>query len=147
MRYFEDFSVGEVFDFAPYTINEKEMLNFAKTFDTQYFHTDKEAAKESIFGGLIASGWYTGAIFMRMQCDSFLHDSACIASPGIDELRWLTPVRAGDTLTGTNEITGKRASETKTDRGLISSNVRIINQDEIAVMTLTTKAFFEKRPT
>ena len=147
MRYFEDFPIGEIFEFKPYIVNEEAMLSFANAFDTQCFHTDKEAAEESIFGGLIASGWYTCAIFMRMQCDSYLLDSACIASPGVDELRWLAPVRAGDILTGTNEIIGKEASKTKLDRGLISSRVKILNQANVIVMTLISRAFYEKRPT
>ena len=145
MLYFEDFSVGQVFQLGPYRVTEEEMLNFANAFDPQYFHVDKQAAENSPFGGLIASGWHTAAIFMRMQCDSFLADSACIASPGVENIRWLLPVRAEDTLTGSNEVIGKRALDSKPDRGLIKCAVEIKNQESLTVMRLSTKAFFKKR--
>ena len=82
MRTLEDFSPGEIIPLRPYTVTETEMIDFARRYDPQDYHTDPAAAADSPFGGLIASGWLTAAIFMRMQCDSFMRDSACVGSPG-----------------------------------------------------------------
>ncbi len=142
MKTFEDFNSGDVIDLRSYEVTEGEMIEFAKRYDPQTFHTDPKGAQDSPFGGLIASGWLTGAIFMRMQCDSYMSDSSCVGSPGIDEMRWLHPVRPGDTLRGTNEILKTAPSRSKPDRGTVYSKVEILNQDEIVVMTLLTRAIY-----
>jgi acyl dehydratase len=98
MRYFEDFDPGDEFEFGNYTVTEEEIIRFAEQFDPQSFHLDSVAAKESIFGGLIASGMHTLSILMRMTVDGFLNQVAGLGSPGIDEAKWLVPVRPGDTL-------------------------------------------------
>lgn len=146
MRYFEDFHVGEIMPLGPYTVSEEEIIEFAKKYDPQFFHADPIAAKESVFGGIIASGWHTASIFMRMQYDSFLYDSKTIASPGTEKIDWLIPVRPGDTLTGTNEVINTRVSKSKPDRGLVECRVIINNHHDDMVMRLTTKAFFHRHP-
>ena len=145
MRTLEDFSPGEIIPLRPYTVTETEMIDFARRYDPQDYHTDPAAAADSPFGGLIASGWLTAAIFMRMQCDSFMRDSACVGSPGVDELRWLAPVRAGDTLSGCCEVTDVVPSRSRPDRGAVLSRVVIDNQDATRVMTLVTRALYLRR--
>lgn len=142
MKTFEDFNSGDVIALRSYEVKEGEMIEFAKRYDPQTFHTDPERALESPFGGLIASGWLTGAIFMRMQCDSYMSESSCVGSPGIDEMRWLHPVRPGDTLRGTNEVLKTVPSRSKPDRGTVYSKVEVLNQDKIVVMTLLTRAIY-----
>ena len=100
MRYFDDFKVGEKLPLAPFTITRDEMIAFAAEFDPQPFHLDEAAAARTLLGGLAASGWHTCAIFMRMMCDGWLNDTASMGSPGIEAVRWLHPVRAGDRLSG-----------------------------------------------
>lgn len=144
-RSYEDFSLGETISLPAYQVDEQEMVAFAERYDPQYFHTDADAARRSPFAGLIASGWLTTAIAMRMQCDGFLGDSSCVGSPGVDEIRWLLPVRPGDILCGTVEVTGLRPSRSRPDRGLVTSAVTIRNQAGERVMTLTTLAIYLRR--
>lgn len=145
MKTFEDFCCGEVIPLRAYQVTESEMIDFATRYDPQDYHTDPVRALETPFGGLIASGWLTTAIFMRMQCDSFMTDSSCVGSPGVDEIRWLHPVRPGDVLTGTNEVTQTIPSRSRPDRGAVYSSVEIINQDATVVMTLRTTAIYLRR--
>jgi|TARA_B110000503_G_scaffold62318_1_gene98734 acyl dehydratase len=146
MNYFESFKLGEIYKLNEYKVAEVEMLEFATKYDPQSYHTDPTAAAQSPFGSLIASGWHTAAIFMRMQCDSFLSQSHCLGSPGVDQLRWIAPVRPGDSLHGENKIVQLRPSRSKPDRGIVQSAVTIYNQKNDLVMTLETTAFFLKRP-
>jgi acyl dehydratase len=104
MNYFESFKLGEIYILKEYKVCEAEILEFAKKYDPQSYHTDPVAAAELPFGSLIASGWHTAAIFMRMQCDSFLNQSHCLGSPGVDKLRWTAPVRPGDSLHGEKKL-------------------------------------------
>jgi len=143
---FEDFVEGECIAFRPYRVSEQEIIEFASKYDPQPFHTDAEAAKDSIFNGLVASGWMTTAIFMRMQCDSFILESTCLGSPGVDQVRWLVPVRPGDELTGEARITEVRPSQSKPDRGVVYFDCRLWNQNDEVVMTLKTLAMFGRRP-
>jgi acyl dehydratase len=145
VKTFEDFNSGEVIALRPYEVTQIEMIEFAKRYDPQTFHTDPERALDSPFGGLIGSGWLTTAIFMRMQCDSYMSDSSCVGSPGVDEIRWLHPVRPGDTLRGTNEVLKATPSRSKPDRGTVYSKVELLNQDEVIVMTLLTRAIYLRR--
>lgn len=145
MRTLEDFAPGTIIPLGPYTVTEEEMLAFASRYDPQAYHADPEAATASPFGGLIASGWLTTAIFMRMQCDSFMLDSACVGSPGVDEVRWLAPVRPGDTLSGSCEVTEVIPSRSRPDRGVVFSRVTIDNQEGTRVMTLVTRALYLRR--
>ena len=145
MRTFEDFTPGDIISLGEYRVTEAEMMAFSERYDPQFFHTDPVAAKDSPYGGIIASGWLTAAIFQRMQSDSFMLDSSCLGSPGVDEIRWLKPVRAGDSLHGTNTVEAVKPSNSKPDRGAVFSQVEIYNQDDTLVMTLKTRVIYMKK--
>ena len=142
---FEDFAAGQVYELGTRTVTEAEIVAFARDWDPQPFHLDPEAAKESVFGGLIASGWQTGAIWMRMYVDTML-GSAARGSPGIEELRWLAPVRPGDTLSGRLTVLEATPSATKSDRGTIRIRGEMVNQDGVTVMSMTSRGHFGRRP-
>jgi acyl dehydratase len=144
-RAFEDFRVGESLALGPREVTEEEILAFARVYDPQPFHTDPVAARSSMFGGLVASGWMTTAIFMRMQCDSFLLASTCLGSPGVEEIRWLLPVRPGDVLSGEAQVTECRPSRSRPDRGVVFFACRIQNQQGELVMTLRSCVLFGRR--
>ncbi len=134
-RYFEDYIPGEVHAFGRITADGKEMTAFARRFDPQPFHTDPEAARGSIYGGLIASGWYTASLMMRLLVDHYL-PRANLGSPGIDELRWRKPVRPGDVLSLRVTVLEAHRSRSKPDRGMVHSSVEVLNQEPEVVMTL-----------
>jgi acyl dehydratase len=144
--YFEDFRVGDVVSIGTRQITESEIIEFATQFDPQPFHVNPEAAAKSKFGGIIASGWHTCALAMRMMCDSYLHDSASLGSPGVDEIRWLKPVRPMDTLRGERETLETRASTKKPDQGVVTSEWRIYNQHDELVMRMRGMGMFSRRP-
>jgi acyl dehydratase len=146
MMYWEDFAAGQSYDLGSRTLEPEAVMAFAREYDPQPFHTDEEAAKDSIYGGLIASGWQTGATYMRLLCDGLVHRVAGMGSPGLDELRWLMPVRPGDTLTGTFFIDETRASKSKPDRGLIMTRGELANQNGDTVMTLRSTMMIRRRP-
>ena len=143
--YFEDFVPGRRFDLGSYAVTETEILEFAQRYDPQPFHTDPEAAHNSIYGGLIASGWHTCAMAMRRMCDGYLLDSAGLGSPGIDELRWLAPVRPGDRLSFAMEVLEATPSASKPDRGVVRSRWEGANQDGTMVLTMTGIVMFRRR--
>jgi len=143
--YFEDIEPGGVYELGTRTVTESEIVAFAREWDPQPFHTDPEAAKESVFGGLIASGWHTGSMWMRMYVDTML-GSAARGSPGIEELRWLAPVRPGDKLSGRLTVLEARPSATKPDRGTIRIRGEMVNQDGVTVMSMTSRGHFGRRP-
>ncbi len=145
MRYFEDFKVGDVTEVGPVFVSEQEIVDFATRFDPQPFHIDSEAAKSSPFGGLIASGWHTAALFMGMFVRGILLDSASLGSPGVEEIRWTAPVRPGDTLTGRITITDVQPSKTNANRGTVFTTNEVFNQDGERVMTLKARGFFARR--
>ena len=142
---FEDFAAGQVYELGSRTVTEEEIVDFGRQWDPQPFHVDPEAAKESVFGGLIASGWQTGAIWMRLYVDAML-GAAARGSPGIEELRWLAPVRPGDTLSGRLTILEATPSATKPDRGTIRIRGEMVNQDGVTVMAMTSRGHFGRRP-
>jgi acyl dehydratase len=135
-RYFEDYVVDTAQEFGSIVVEQPEILSFAGRFDPQTFHTDPEAAKESIYGGLIASGWHTASLMMRLFVDHYLDSSSSLGSPGVDELRWLKPVRPGDTLSVRATILEATRSRSKPDRGLVRTLVEVLNQDREVVMSL-----------
>jgi acyl dehydratase len=145
--YFEDFEVGKTIEVGTRTITEEEIIAFAKQYDPQPFHVDHEAAVKSVYGGIIASGWQTCAMMMRMMVDGYLRESSSLGSPGVDEVRWLKPVRAGDTLTVTNTILDARPSASKTDRGVVHGVWHAINQHGELVVTVKGMGMFGRRPT
>ena len=134
-RHFEDYQVGDVLEYGDYLVTEEEILEFARRFDPQPFHVDPQAARDSIYGGLIASGWMTAAVLMRMMVDHFISPASSMGSPGIDELRWLRPVRPGDRLRVRSTVLETRRSQTKPDRGAILALHEVINQDGEVAMT------------
>jgi acyl dehydratase len=136
-RYFEDYIVGETYQFGAAAVDEAEVLEFARRYDPQPIHTDPQAAADGPFGGLIASGWHTTALMMRMIVDHYLSRVASIVSPGIDELRWLRPVRPGDTLSLRATVVEAQRSRSRPDRGVVRTFVEVLNQHGEVVMSLT----------
>ena len=145
MRYLEDFHEGDVFELGEETIREQEILDFARRFDAQPFHTDPEAARKSIYGGLIASGWHTASFFMGLLVRGLLHDVASMGAGGIDEMRWLKPVRPGDTLRGRLNVAGTRPSPKHADRGLLTCVGELFNQKEERVLLIRWSAMIARR--
>jgi acyl dehydratase len=146
-RYFEDFRIGEVLPLGSRGVSEAEIITFARQFDPQPFHTDPEAAKRSVFGGLVASGWHTASLYMRLLCDAFISTVAhSMGSPGVDRIEWLKPVRPGDTLTGRLTILDLIPSESRPDRGTIKSLGEMLNQQGEVVMRMQGVGFFGRRP-
>jgi len=116
-------------------VTEEEIIEFAKRYDPQVFHTDPVAARDSIYGGLVASGWHTAAMAMRLIVENYLSGVASVGSPGVDEVRWLKPVRPGDKLSVRVTVLEARRSESKPDRGIVRSLVEVLNQDMAVVMS------------
>lgn len=135
-RYLEDYLEGAVHEFGPVTVTEEEVVQFGRKFDPQIFHTDPERAKETVYGGLIASGWHTCGLFMRLFVEHYLPGPASLGSPGVDELRWLKPVRPGDRLTLRITVHKVKPSRSKPDRGVLYSFCEMLNQQKAVVMTM-----------
>jgi acyl dehydratase len=146
MLYLDDFTTGKEISLGHYTVSEKEIIDFAKDYDFQDFHTDPEAAKRSVFGGLIASGWHTAGICMKLICQAFMTQTACNGSPGIQDLKWLKPVRPGDTLTGLVRVTGQLPSKSKPDRGASLQHWALQNQDGDTVFCADVTVLMMRAP-
>jgi acyl dehydratase len=144
-RYFEDYIPGTVFEYGEIRVEESEILGFARRFDPQDMHVDLEKAARGRFGGLIASGWHTGAMMMRLLADNFLPKAASLASPGIDELRWLHPVRPGDVLRIRVSVLEATPSRSKADRGMVRTLIEVLNQDNHVVMSLKPMNIIARR--
>jgi acyl dehydratase len=145
--FFEDFEVGNTIEVGKRTVTEEEIIDFATKFDPQPFHVDKDAASKSIYGGVIASGWHTCSMMMRMMVDGFLNKAASMGSPGLEEVRWIKPVRPGDTLTVTTTAIEKRPSGSKPDRGVVVTMWEAKNQNGEVVATVKGMGMFARRPT
>jgi acyl dehydratase len=145
-RYFEDFAADQAFEAGSVTVTEDEIISFARQYDPQPMHVDPVAARETIYGGLIASGWHTAALSMRLLVDGVFGATAGMGSPGVDELRWLRPVRPGDTLSVRLTILEARASGSRPDRGIIRFRVEAHNQHDDLVMQMTGAGFIARRP-
>ncbi len=145
-RWFEDFAAGECFEMGDELITEQEILEFARRYDPQPFHLDHAAAAASHFGGLVASGWMTAAVAMRVLCQHFISPRASMGSPGVDQLRWLLPVRPGDRLRVRVQVLGCVPSKSKPDRGVVSLHQEVLNQQAQVVMSLQTLAMLKRRP-
>ena len=144
-RHFEDYVPGLVLEYGTISISEAEIIDFATRFDPQFFHIDPEAAKGGPYGGLIASGWHTAAVMMRLVADHFLPKVASLGSPGIDEIRWTRPVRPGDSLSIRISILEGKRSTSKPDRGVVRSLVEVLNQKQECVMTVRAMNMFRCR--
>ena len=145
-RYFEDYIEGDVHRIGTIAVEADEIIAFAKRFDPQVFHTDPEAAKQTPFGGLIASGWHTAGLMMRLYVEHYLTNVASLASPGLDELRWLKPVRPGNILSVRVTVLKAMPSKSKPDRGAVTSFVEVFNQADESVMTLKCVNIIARRP-
>ena len=135
-RYFEDYRDGAVYEYGWASVTEEEIIAFARRFDPQPIHTDAGFAAAGPFGGLIASGWHTAGILMRLFADHYLSRVASLASPGVDEMRWATPLRPGDRLQLRTTIIETRRSRSKPDRGLVRTRAELLNQDGLSPMSL-----------
>lgn len=144
--YFEDFEPGRTIEVGSRTVSEEEIIEFATRYDPQPFHIDQGAAAKSIYGGIIASGWHTCGMIMRVMVDGFLKDAASLGSPGVDEIRWIKPVRGGDTLHVTTTILESRPSGSKPDRGVVVTLWQAKNQHGELVATIKGMAMFGRRP-
>jgi acyl dehydratase len=146
MDYFEDIIVGSKQSFGNTTVDRKEVIDFARRYDPQPFHLSDEAAAETYFGRLSASGWHSAAMAMRMIVDNMnVNQQAGLGSPGLDELRWLTPVYPGDILRCESEILEKRQSQSKPEMGSFKSRLTMFNQDDVPVMTMVSVGLIRVR--
>jgi acyl dehydratase len=143
--YFEDIVQGAVTNYGPRTITREEIIAFASEFDPQPMHLDEEAAKKTMLGGLSASGWHTCAIMMRLLYDGFLVDAASMGAPGIDEVKWLKPVRPGDALSVRLTVLDKREPKSRPDLGFIQCRCEVLNQHGDVVLESTYPGMFAKR--
>jgi acyl dehydratase len=144
-RYFEDYIAGGVYEYGTITITESEIIEFASRFDPQPMHIDRELAAQSRFGGIVASGWHTVGLAMRLYVDHYLSRVASLASPGVDELRWPNPVRPGDSLRIRVSILETKPSRSKPDRGVVRGLVEALNQDDQLVLSLIVMSIVGRR--
>ncbi len=146
MRYLEDFTPGQVIELGSKTVSEEEILTFAREFDPQPFHVDPERARDSIYGGIIASGWHTIAIFMRLAVDGLFNDTVSMGSPGVNEVRWLRPVRPGDTLRARLTMVELTPSRSRPDRGTMRSLAEVFNGQDERVLSMDVLGIVGRRP-
>jgi acyl dehydratase len=145
MIWWEDFRVGDSTEMGRHTFTEEEILSFGRRFDPQPFHVDPAAAGATVFGGLIASGWHTCAVGMRLMVESYLHRTKSLGSPGIDSIRWLKPVRPGDTLVYRRTVVESRASTTRREVGLVKHRWDAVNQSGELVLTMEGWGLFGRK--
>lgn len=145
-RYFEHYEIDATYEFGPAAVDESEIISFGRRFDPQPMHTDPRSAQAQIHGGVIASGWHTIGIIMRLLVDNYLSSVASFASPGVDEVRWLKPVRPDDMLRLRVSVLDRRQSRSKPDRGLVTSLVEGLNQHDDIVVSLKAINLIGVRP-
>src|SRR5690606_12771634 len=145
MKYLEDFTAGQILDFPPRKVTEEEIIAFARDYDPQPSHLDKEAAKQSLFGGLCASGWHTAGIMMRLLVDNVIGQYASIGSPGVVQLRWVRPVRPDDVLHLRGEVLSVRPAQSRTDRGMVNNRYGMRDQTGAVVLTVQAKGMYCRR--
>lgn len=143
--YFEDFEPGHMMELKGPTISQEEIVEFASRYDPQPFHVDEEKAKQSVYHGIIASGWHTVSLCMRMICDAYLLESASMGSSGVDQVRWLIPVRPGDTLAMRMTVLETNPSRTRPEMGIVRHRWDVFNQNQELVMEMTGVGFFRRR--
>lgn len=146
MRAFEDFRVGDIIEFAPLTVTAADIKSFAVRFDPQPMHLDEAAQQSDIVSGLFASGLHTVCMHMRLFTDGVLRDSTSMGSPGVEEVRYLAPVRAGDSLALRVEVVATRRSKRRPEIGLVNFRSRMVNGDGKAVMEMSATLMFARRP-
>jgi len=143
--YFEDFESGHMMELQGPTLTKDEIIEFASKFDPQPFHVDEEKARHSFYHGIIASGWHTAGLCMRMICDAYLLDAASMGSSGVDELRWLKPVRPGDTLSMRMTVLETKISSTRPEMGVVRHRWDVFNQNQELVMEMTGVGLYRRR--
>lgn len=143
--FWEDFTAGQAFEHGPRRLPRDEMLGFAAEFDPQPMHLDEAAARESMLGGLAASGWYACAIAMRLAVDAFIHDSTSMGAPGVDEVRWLLPIRPDDAVLFRATVLETRASRSRPDMGLVKFRFELIDGDNQCALSLVTSLMLGRR--
>jgi len=141
---FESFEIGQKQSFGAYEVTEDEIIEFASKYDSQFFHLDHDAAQESLFGGLCASGWHTCAMTMSMMVENMDLHGRSLGSPGIDSLRWLRPVYPGDILSVQMEVLDTVPSKSRPSIGVVTNKVSVSNQKGIVVMEFTSKGIFRR---
>jgi acyl dehydratase len=144
-RYFEDFTAGLVIEAAPRLVTREEIVAFAAEFDPQPMHLDEEAARNSILGGLAASGWHTCCLLMRMACDSFVLDSSSMGAPGVDEVKWLKPLRPSTHIKLRTTVLETRVSNSRPEMGFVKALMEVLGDDGEQVMILTTSMIMKRR--
>jgi acyl dehydratase len=144
-RFFEDYVVGRVYEFGEIGVSEPEIIEFATRYDPQYFHVDPAKAAATEFGGIIASGWHTVSLVMRLYVDHYLSHVASLASPGVEDVRWPKPVRPGDTLKIRVTILETRPSRSKPDRGIVCALLEALNQRDELVLSMTAVSILGRR--
>ena len=144
--YFEDFPPGKAFAYGDREVTAEEIVAFAREFDPQPFHLSEDQARETIAGGLIASGWHSAAIMMRINCDELFLRSASQGSPGIESIDWLKPVRPGDRLSVRFTVIGARPSRSRPDLGVVEGRFELLNQAGEALMRQQASLFLSRRP-
>lgn len=144
-RFFEDYAAGAAYEYGPIVLSEADIVEFGRRYDPQYLHVDANRARSGPYGGLIASGWQTMATAMRLFVDNFLPDGASLGSPGVDDLRWLKPVRPGDALRIRVSVVQTRASKSKPDRGLVETAMEVLNERDEVVATMRAVNFIARR--
>lgn len=144
-RYFEDYTPGEVYEYGHLSVTEDDIVRFAEQFDPQPIHTDRAYAATGPFGGLIASGWHSAALMMRLLADHYVSRVASLASPGVDEVRWSVPLRPGDTVRLRTTIMSARPSRSKPDRGIVHTQAELLNQDDRCPVSLVATNILRRR--
>lgn len=143
--FFEDFEVGQAFELGEKVLTKEEIVAFAEAYDPQPFHVDEEAAKGTAFGGIVASGWHTAAVWMRLYADAVLSRAESMGSPGVEELRWLRPVRPGDKLIATVTVLDAASSGSNPRRGTVYLLSEVRNGRGETVMTMKARGLFARR--
>jgi acyl dehydratase len=144
-RYFEDFTPGMMIEHGPRRVTREEIVAFAAEFDPQPMHLDEEAARNSILGGLAASGWHTCCLLMRMACDGFVLDSSSMGAPGVDEVKWLKPLRPGTHIALRTTVLETRTSKNRPEMGLVKALMEVLDDEGGQIMTLTTSMLMGRR--
>lgn len=143
--YFEDFEPGHMTELKGPTVSKDDIVEFASRYDPQPFHVDEERAKQSMYHGIIASGWHTVSLCMRMICDAYLLDAASMGSSGVDQVRWLIPVRPGDTLSMRMTVLETKSSRTRPEMGIVRHRWDVFNQNQELVMEMTGVGLYRRR--
>lgn len=145
LMHLEDFQPGQTFDLGSIEVTHDQVVDFAKQFDPQPFHIDIDAGGQSIFGGLIASGWHTCSLMMRLVVDNLFSRTATLGSPGVNQIRWMLPVRPGDTLTASTRVLAVTSSVSKPDRGTVEFHYEVRNQSDQQVLAMQGISMFRRR--